>query len=392
MLKRIPIIGASASIKELLCAFNFIRSVDILAEFESAFLCFAGMRYVYIFDSGTSSFYFILRSLKEISARQEVILPAYTAGSLVVAVLKAGLKPVLCDVSLEDFNASIASVLDSVSEKTLAIVCVHSFGIGMRHIQELKSMVPPEVFIIEDCAQSLGTRIGGRITGSFGDAAFFSFKRGKNMPICGGGCVLTNNPEIAVLIEKNISLLSSNKFLCDILAPLKALAFSIGTNPYVYGLCFGLSSSFRETTPPKKIIPRRIEDFYIRLGLILMRRQEDIFVKRHENGVFLLESLNNVEGVILPKVDKQVYPVFNRFPLLFKEVKRLEKTQVLLWKSGFESSRMYGRPLYDMFDLGCNGREFPNARYLAEHLLTLPVHPAVERQALLRLAAVIKER
>jgi len=80
------------------------------------------------------------------SPHSEVILPAYTAGSLVVAVGKAGLKPVLCDISLDNYNAAAPDMLRLVGADTLAVVCVHMFGIPVDGIEKLRQGMPAGVF------------------------------------------------------------------------------------------------------------------------------------------------------------------------------------------------------------------------------------------------------
>ena len=125
-----------------------------------------------------------------------MILPAYTAGSLIVAVKKAGLIPVLCDISLDDFNADRSSVRAAIADNTLAVVMVHMFGIPVGYIEDLKAAMPNHVFLIEDCCQAMGSRIKDKPVGFFGDIGFFSFNRGKNLSANNGGCIITRNSSL----------------------------------------------------------------------------------------------------------------------------------------------------------------------------------------------------
>lgn len=386
MISKIPIIGSALNYQDLLSAFRQANNKSILDEFRIKLFSFIPSRHIYLTNSGISSFYIILKALKEKSAKKEVILPAYTAGSLVVAVVKAGLKPVLCDISLEDFNLDRDVLLKVISQDTLAVVYVHMFGIGIGDIEQLRKRIPPDIFLIEDCAQSMGTRIKDKPTGSFGDISFFSFNRGKNLPLCSGGCIATNNEEIAVAIEKNIKGL---KVAPDFSLPFKILAFSLTAHPYIYGLGYFFISHFKETRPPKDFTVKKFTAFQASLGLTLLKKAEKLFSRRYQNGILLLNALKAIPGIILPKISENTYPVFNRFPVLFKDLKKKENVEKRLWKDGIETSRMYLAPLHQMFDLGYKKQDFPNANYFAKHLLTFPVHPLVQKEDLLKIIKVI---
>ncbi|MFC1599200.1 DegT/DnrJ/EryC1/StrS family aminotransferase, partial [Candidatus Omnitrophota bacterium] len=147
-------------------------------KFTQALSSSINRKYLFFFNSGLASFFIILKMLQETSSRKEVILPAYTAPSLVVAVKKAGLIPVLCDISLDDFNVDFVSLSHLVTEKTLCILGVHMFGIVSTGLSDLKKRFP-DVFIIEDCAQSMGSKLDGITIGALSDISFFSFNRGK---------------------------------------------------------------------------------------------------------------------------------------------------------------------------------------------------------------------
>jgi len=390
MLTRLPIISSCIDWRGFSRALKRIGDKNISEEFNSELSAYLGLGPVYLTNSGISSFYLILKGLKEKSARKEVVLPAYTAGSLVVAVMKAGLRPVLCDISLEDFNLDKGSLLKAVSSDTLAVICVHMFGIGIRFIEELKKEMPQDVSLIEDCAQSMGTRVGRRYTGSFGDLSFFSFNRGKNLPAFGGGCIIINSQEMTEGIDSVYGReIKDDGGWSDFNLFTKALAFSFASNPFIYYCGYPLISRFKETAPPKDFAMRKIHNFQAGLGLELMRKREEIFTRRHHNGAYLLGALSGSAGIALPKISEEIFPVFNRFPVLFQDPRKKDIAERRLWENGIEASRMYLRPLHHMFDLGYKQQEFPNAVYFSERLLTLPAHPALRQEDLERMTKVV---
>jgi dTDP-4-amino-4,6-dideoxygalactose transaminase len=348
-----------------------------------------GRKNIYLTDSGASALYLILKALTKVSQKKEVVLPAYTAGSLIVAIRKAGLKPVLCDISLEDFNMDPEAIPKALSERTLAVLAVHMFGIVSRGVESLRANSPDGMFIIEDCCQAMGSITGSRVVGASSDVSFFSFNRGKNLPLCGGGFIATDDVFIAKALESQVRGIPEISDLEESLLPVKALAFSIAANPYVYGPGYSIISRFKEGSPPNDIRIRKMGSFHATLGYRLVSRMDLFARKRYENGMYLLNGLRAVDGIALPKIPPGDRPAFNRIPIIFKDLLARERVEYMLVRSGIESSRMYLRALHHMFDLGYDTADFPNARYLAERLLTLPAYPRLKKRDLDRIIRVI---
>jgi dTDP-4-amino-4,6-dideoxygalactose transaminase len=103
-----------------------------------------GVKYCFTANSGTTAFYIILNALKKLSDKKEVLLPAYTAPSLILPIRKAGLNYRLVDISLDTFNMDVAKTLASIST-IHGRSFVHMFGIPMN----IKSNRSKGVFIIE---------------------------------------------------------------------------------------------------------------------------------------------------------------------------------------------------------------------------------------------------
>jgi dTDP-4-amino-4,6-dideoxygalactose transaminase len=391
MIRKLPIISPCVTAADISRALSRENISSAAEEFSTMLASSVGPKSVFLTNSGISAFYLILRALKRLSDKREVMLPAYTAGSLVVAVRKAALKPVLCDISLEDFNLDEDLLTEAILRDTLAVTCVHMFGINMKGIAGLRARIPQSVFLIEDCAQSMGSRTGSAESGSFGDISFFSFNRGKNLPLYGGGCIATNGSAIAECIEKEEASLPADGLISIPRSILKILAFSAVGNPSVYGIGFPLISRFKETRPPKDFTPKKMGMIQAALGLELMARREDMFSARHDNGMALIEGLKEADGVIVPAIPEDTCYVFNRVPVIFKDVNDREKAEKSLWKNGIETSRMYLEPLHRMFDLGYEKGDFSKAVYFAERLLALPAHPGVCAGDIAKMIDIIRE-
>ena len=379
MLRKLPIISPCVTCRDILkalCSIHGQAASDIFAENLSLS---TGSKHVFLTNSGISAFYIVLEALKKISGRREVILPAYTAGSLVVAIRKAGLRPVLCDITLEDFNLDEDLLSGVISSDTLAVVGAHGFGINMKGIEGLKARLPKGVFLIEDCAQSMGSRTFEKESGVFGDVTIFSFNRGKNFPIYGGGYIATDNAALAQCIKVRTAGLGEESGFSRLQGLLKISAFSLAKNHFIYGLLLPFALFFRKTSPPKDFTVKRIGGLQAELGIMLMAKKEDLFKVRHKNGMALISGLKEINGItlILPQIPEGTRYVFNRLPIVFRDVNSRIRAEEDLRANGIDTSRIYLKPLHHMFEMGYAASDFPKAVYLAERLLTLPTHPGV---------------
>jgi perosamine synthetase len=389
MIRKFPIIRPSVTLKDIFRAIfvNWDTCADDLAVHLATQ---TNRKFVFLADSGLSVFYLALAALKKSSQRREVVIPAYTAGSLVVAIKKAGLKPVLVDISLEDFNLDRGLLTAAISDNTLAVVAVHMFGIPIWDSVSLKTIIPPEVCFIEDCCQAQGCRVNDRAVGSFGEISFFSFNRGKNFSLFGGGAIATDNDFLAEEIGKTLRQAQNYRVLELFRMGAKICVSVIATNPYIYNWVNSWAARFKENAPPDDFTVKPLSGLSSALGTILEPKNPGIFSSRNRNGEFLGNGLKSVLGLRLAEIKPGIYPVYNRFPVLFENEINLEKKQKKLWGAGFESSRMYLSPLHKMFRLGYLPQDFPNANYFAEHLLTLPVYPALREKDLFRMIKVLR--
>jgi dTDP-4-amino-4,6-dideoxygalactose transaminase len=167
-----------------------------VAELESHWAAWAGVRHAVACSSGTAALHMSLRALG-IGPGDEVIVPARTFASTALAVVHAGARPVFCDVG-DDQVIDPRSAEERVTGRTRALLIVHLFGIvcPMDRITDLARR--HSLFIIEDCAQCTGGEFSGRMAGSLGNAGCFSFSQGKHICAGGeGGMVTTDDPGVA---------------------------------------------------------------------------------------------------------------------------------------------------------------------------------------------------
>jgi len=131
-----------------------------------------------------------------------VIVPAQTYIATALAVTYAGATPVLVDIEPDYYALDPNKVRAAITEKTKAMIVVHLYG-QIGHWDALEAIAKEhDLLLIEDAAQAHGAKYKGRIAGSLGDAAGFSFYPGKNLGALGdGGALCTKSQDMAAQVR-----------------------------------------------------------------------------------------------------------------------------------------------------------------------------------------------
>ena len=162
-------------------------------QFEQEFADYADSKHAIAVANGTVALDLAFVAL-DLPKGSEVIVTSRSFLASVSSIVLAGMVPVFADVDRDTQNLSLDSIQQKVTDKTRAIVCVHLAGwpCDMPAIMEFAKQ--NDLFVIEDCAQAHGAKIGGQSVGSFGDISAWSFCQDKIMTTAGeGGMVTTNN-------------------------------------------------------------------------------------------------------------------------------------------------------------------------------------------------------
>ena len=393
MLRKIPTTAVPLSIFEVFRGFkSFFGNKSHIKEFESNFAKYMGSNHAFSFNCCTASIYIFLKAIKRISNKQEVVIPAYTVPTLVLPIRKAGLKPVLCESSLDTFTMDSKCLPDVINDNTLCVMPIYHFGFPYEIDLPLKLAKENGFFVLEDTAQAPGATLNGKKVGTLGDAGCFSLCRGKNFSTFSGGMLVTNSDELANLIREERDLLSGQKFSFEITVPFILTAYSLVTRPLIYGLFNKSISKFKHTTVHDSFESKLYSNFQAVIGLSLLDKLDKFNTIRLNKGMTLYKSLKDNGHIILPEIAKNSTPVFNHLPVVFKETKTMEKVQAKLWEMGIDTGRMYLKPVHHIYDLGydTHTEPFPNALYIAEGLVTIPTHPYLDDGAIETIINVFK--
>lgn len=170
---------------------------DECSAFEKEFAAYCHADHCIGCANGLDAIQMILRAM-DIGPGDEVIIPSNTFIATALAVTYVGATPVLVDPDLQTYNLGSEGLEQALTERTRAVIPVHLYGQPADMDVILSFARTHGLKVIEDAAQAHGATYGGRMVGSLGDAAAFSFYPGKNLGALGdGGAVVTNNLELA---------------------------------------------------------------------------------------------------------------------------------------------------------------------------------------------------
>jgi hypothetical protein len=160
-----------------------------------------GERTVRSMTSATGGLEMALRALG-VGPGDEVIVPAMTFAASANVVERVGAKTVFVDVDLRSRNASVDAMAAAITPRTKVLMPVHFAGLAVDMDGLLALANHHRLRVLEDAAHAIGTRYKGRLIGSFGDIASFSFHANKNMTTIEGGALAYVDAALTLPLER----------------------------------------------------------------------------------------------------------------------------------------------------------------------------------------------
>ena len=155
---------------------------------------FIGVEYALAVSSGTAALEVAYAAIG-LGPGDEVIVPAWSWVSCFTAIVRVGARPVLCEID-DTLNFDPAEIDRLVTPKTKAVSVIHYQGVAVEMDKIVHAAHRKGLFVIEDCAQSLGVSYRGRQIGSWGDVSIYSFQYNKTATCGEGGMVVTRDQRI----------------------------------------------------------------------------------------------------------------------------------------------------------------------------------------------------
>lgn len=393
MFRTLPPAGHGISLSQILRAFPGEQRRSFQ---QSRFAPFPHCLYV---SSGTAALYLSLKTARRRSARTQVLLPAYSCPSLLAAVVAAGLEPALCDVRPNSFQLDTDQLSRLVSEKTLAVIAVHLFGLT-ENIQTLRSCLGDgEVMLIEDAAQSFGNTITAdeirpgspgdeapvAPLESFGDLGVLSFGRGKPLSALEGGAVLVRDADLYQQARAEYELLSSSYPLQSRFGYLVKLAlYSLLFPPSRYWVPASMPwLGLGETRFDSNLNVKKARPLALSLVGTLLERFELLQQARIRRVRAYSEVLAPFRELLafVPFEGKEDAPAaLLRYPVIFKKKRNRDIVLERLRSRGLGATGMYPAPLNELPGTAAyftHSPSCPSAKFVSERILTLPVHDYV---------------
>jgi UDP-2-acetamido-2-deoxy-ribo-hexuluronate aminotransferase len=303
--------------------------------------------------SGTDALHLALDALG-IGAGDEVITTPFTFFATVEAILYTGAVPVFADIEPGTYNIDVSRIEEHITKRTKAILPVHLYGhpADMGKISGIAKKY--RLKVIEDCAQSFGAGLKGKMTGSYGDAGCFSFYPSKNLGGYGdGGMITLNNPRVARTIRELRN--------------------------------HGSKASYRHN---RVGFNSRLDE--IQAGILLIKLQyiDSYNEKRRQNALHYTGLLSDT--VTCPVEKEGACHVYHQYTI---RSKKRNKIQQKLKENGISSVVYYPIPLHlqkALRFLGYQRGDFPVSEKAAKEVLSLPMYPELEPATIEKIAKVIK--
>jgi dTDP-4-amino-4,6-dideoxygalactose transaminase len=348
--------------KEMMSCINEILSEQKLilgkycAELETTIAGYTGVTSAISCANGTDALILCLMALG-IKTGDEVITTPYTFFSTASSVALVGAKPVFVDIEPENMNINPALIEEAITPSTKAIIVVHLFGKLCDMDQICRIGEKHGIPVVEDMAQSLGARINGRMSGSFGDIAAISFYPTKNLGGIGeGGMVLSKRTDLGDKVRK-------------------LRVHGMGSTPYHHEM-IGINS--------------RLDEIKACALVAKFPFLESWNQKRIENAKYYNRKLKDLP-IQLPVVRDDFSHIVHQYVI---RVEERDKLLGFLREKGIATGIYYPVPLHlqDCFHhIGYKKGSFPVSEKAASTSLALPAYPELTRAEKEYIVATVRE-
>jgi len=327
-----------------------------IEKFEQELAKYVGRKYALVFNSGTSALH-ALMIVYGFGEGDEIIVPSFTFIATANASLFVGARPVFAEIEKETFGLDPKDVEKKITEKTKAIMPIHYGGCPCK-IKELKKIAKKNnLILIEDTAESLGSRIMNKKIGTFGDSAMFSFCAPKVITTGEGGAVVINSREI----YEKLKLIRSHGRL--------ETADYFSSTQYADYITLGYNF--------------RMSNILAALGRTQLEKIEKVIKIRREKAKYLTEKLSQIKEIILPVPPKNYFHVYQMYTIRVKKGKKVRDALKNYLNQKGIGAKVYFEPVhltnfYRKF-FGYKKNSFPLTERISGEVLTLPIYPTLTK-------------
>jgi CDP-4-dehydro-6-deoxyglucose reductase, E1 len=312
-------------------------------QFEKDLATFLGVKYCLLTNSGSSANLLALSALtspklgeKRLEPGDEVITTACGFPTTLNPVLQNNLVPVFLDVELGTYNIQADRIEDAISDRTKAIMIPHTLGNPANLKTILKTVKKHHLWFIEDNCDALGSRYGGKFTGTFGHISTFSFYPAHHITMGEGGAVCTDDPALKKIIASFRDW--GRDCWCDPGCDNscgKRFDWQLGDLPHGYDHKYTYSHVGYNL---------KVTDMQAAIGVEQIRKLPAFIEKRKENFNTLYSGLKKYEKyLILPQATPQSDPSWFGFPIIVRDSAPFNREEIVRY---LEDHRIATRMLF----------------------------------------------
>ncbi|MFC2163246.1 DegT/DnrJ/EryC1/StrS family aminotransferase [Candidatus Altiarchaeota archaeon] len=324
-----------------------------LTRFEEEFAKLIGVTHAVGVNSGTSGLHLCVKSLG-IGRGDEVITSPFSFIASANCILYEGAKPVFVDIEEETFNIDPKLVGEAVTDDTKAILPVHVFG-QCCDMGQIMGIAEKKGFkVIEDACESIGSTHKGGKAGSFGDASVFAFYPNKQMTTGEGGMIVTDDDDVARLCKSY-----SNQ---------------------------GRATDMQWLNHERIGYNYRMGEINAAIGCAQLDKLDHLLERRKKIAKLYSEGLEDVSGLILPKIKKGNDHTWFVYPLRVEDGIGRDKMISKLADKGVSSKAYFFpaihlQPFY-MKEFGYNEGDFPVAEKVSKSTFILPLFAGLDEDSI----------
>lgn len=344
---------------------------SIVRKFEVAFAGYIGVKYAVAVSSGTDALVIALRAAG-VKKGDEVITCAMSFYATAEAIVAVGATPVFVDCTKDTHVINAELIEAAITSKTRAIIPIELYGYCPDMIWINKIADKYGLIVIEDAAQAAGASYNGKKAGALGHMGCFSFFPTKNLGCAGDGGIITTDNEDYYRLIRAYRLHGSGEdghfAWCREKGVVNSNTIDFGDNaPKYFNFVIGYNS--------------RLDEIQAALLLIKLKYLDEWNAKRIQHAKKYCKEIINpcIKLPVTEYMDGHVYYIF------VIEIEEREKLRDYLKGSDIGTGVYFPVPLHLQMvfeDLGYGKGDMPNAEYLADHSLAIPVFPELTEEEL----------
>lgn len=327
-----------------------------VTDFEKVFASYIGDRYGVAVFNGTVAIHLALMAL-DVKEGDEVIVPSFTYVASANPVVMVGATPVFVDSLMSSWQMDPADIERKITPRTKAVIAPHMYGHPCDMDAICKICADHRLYLVEDCAEAIGSQYHGRMIGSFGDISCFSFFGNKTITCGEGGMVVTNDSGLfhRAANLKNQGLSPVREYWHDIIG-------------YNY----------------------RMTNVQAAIGLAQFEHIGPMIAAKIDNARWYMEGLAGLPVIFHKPSEENIVHTYWMCSILCEDKKTRDGLRAYLKENGVETrptfNTIHTMPMY----IGAGAGSFPVAEALAERGVNLPSYPQLTQADIHEICGMIR--